>query len=105
MAEYSRSGRLTIHKSKGLEYEAVFFVGLEDGAFWNFERQPDEEMNAFYVAVSRAKKRVVFTFSRQRANTKSKKQTRSGIGKIYELMQKANIHIENHISSNHESSE
>lgn len=88
---------LTIHKSKGLEYEAVFFVGLEDGAFWNFERQPDEEMNAFYVAVSRAKKRVVFTFSRRRTNTKNKKQTISGIGKIYELMQKASIHIESHI--------
>ncbi|MGV8982207.1 3'-5' exonuclease [Clostridium sp.] len=25
---------MTVHKSKGLEYECIFFVGLEDGAFW-----------------------------------------------------------------------
>ena len=28
---------MTIHKSKGLEYSAVYFIGLEDSAFWNFK--------------------------------------------------------------------
>lgn len=34
---------MTIHKSKGLEYNAVYFIGLEDSAFWNFRNQPDED--------------------------------------------------------------
>jgi DNA helicase-2/ATP-dependent DNA helicase PcrA len=57
---------MTIHKSKGLEYHTVIFIGLEDGAFWSFERQPDEDKCAFFVALSRAKERVIFTFSKQR---------------------------------------
>lgn len=27
---------MTIHKSKGLEYLSVIFVGLDDGAWWSF---------------------------------------------------------------------
>ncbi len=57
---------MTIHKSKGLEYHTVVFIGLEDGAFWSFQRQPDEDKCAFFVALSRAKERVLFTFSKQR---------------------------------------
>ncbi|MCT1533110.1 ATP-dependent helicase [Sphingobacterium daejeonense] len=57
---------MTIHKSKGLEYHTVIFIGLEDGAFWSFDAQPDEDKCAFFVALSRAKERVVFTFSHKR---------------------------------------
>lgn len=57
---------MTIHKSKGLEYHTVIFIGLEDGAFWSFQQQPDEDKCAFFVALSRAKERVVFTFSKKR---------------------------------------
>ncbi|WP_052600154.1 UvrD-helicase domain-containing protein [Aureispira sp. CCB-QB1] len=57
---------MTIHKSKGLEYHTVIFVGLEDGAFWSFEKQPDEDKCSFFVALSRAKERIIFTFSKQR---------------------------------------
>ena len=46
---------MTIHKSKGLEYDAVYFIGLEDSAFWNFRNQPDEDRCAFFVGLSRAK--------------------------------------------------
>lgn len=59
---------MTIHKSKGLEYHTVIFIGLEDGAFWSFQQQEDEDKCAFFVALSRAKERVVFTFSQQRPN-------------------------------------
>lgn len=38
---------MTIHKSKGLEYNAVYFIGLEDSAFWNFRNQPDEDRCTF----------------------------------------------------------
>ncbi|GAF05573.1 UvrD-helicase domain-containing protein [Saccharicrinis fermentans] len=57
---------MTIHKSKGLEYNSIIFVGLEDGAFWSFEKQPDEDKCAFFVALSRAKERVAFTYSKTR---------------------------------------
>ncbi len=57
---------MTIHKSKGLEYHTVIFIGLEDGAFWSFQQQPDEDKCAFFVALSRAKERVIFTFSKKR---------------------------------------
>jgi len=43
-------------------------VGLEDGAFWTFEKQPNEDKCAFFVALSKAKERVVFTFSKTRKN-------------------------------------
>jgi len=57
---------MTIHKSKGLEYNTIIFVGLEDGAFWSFEKQPDEDKCAFFVALSRAEERVAFTYSKTR---------------------------------------
>ncbi|MBV2197134.1 hypothetical protein KQR56_01120 [Bacillus velezensis] len=28
---------MSIHKSKGLEFESVILLGLEDRAFWNYE--------------------------------------------------------------------
>ncbi|RKR84095.1 superfamily I DNA/RNA helicase [Mucilaginibacter gracilis] len=59
---------MTVHKSKGLEYHTVIFIGLEDGAFWKFQENPNEDKCTFFVALSRAKERVVFTFSKQRPN-------------------------------------
>lgn len=57
---------MTVHKSKGLEYHSVIFVGLEDGAFWSYKSQADEDKCTFFVALSRAKNRVIFTFSKMR---------------------------------------
>lgn len=85
---------LTIHKSKGLEYHAVFFVGLEDNAFWNFRRNPDEESNAFFVALSRAKDRVVFTFSKKRTRHERREyQSATNVKALYELMTKAGVQV------------
>lgn len=83
---------MTIHKSKGLEYHTVIFLGLEDGAFWSFNTQADEDKCAFFVALSRAKERVVFTFSKTR-------ELRFGIGNqsiqnirvIFDELQKSKI--------------
>jgi superfamily I DNA/RNA helicase len=72
---------MTIHKSKGLEYNSIIFVGLEDGAFWSFEKQPDEDKCAFFVALSRAKERVAFTFSKTRSD-KFGRIRNQGIDKI-----------------------
>lgn len=88
---------MTIHKSKGLEYHTVVFVGFEDSAFWGYRKNPTEETCAFFVAFSRAKQRVVFTYCRQRerpAGTPAEPQDRTTIGPLYELLEKAGVSLE-----------
>ena len=54
---------LTIHKSKGLEFDSVIILGVENQTFWG---KPDEERCGFFVGVSRAKRRLVVTMSKHR---------------------------------------
>lgn len=82
---------MTIHKSKGLEYSAVYFVGLEDAAFWNFKNQPEEDRCTFFVALSRAKCSVTFTFSNVRSGLKYPKQKKDAINEFFELLQNSGI--------------
>lgn len=82
---------MTIHKSKGLEYSAVYFVGLEDSAFWNFKNQPEEDRCTFFVALSRAKCSVTFTFSNVRSGLKYPKQKKDAINEFFELLQYSGI--------------
>ncbi|MFC1708323.1 3'-5' exonuclease, partial [Planctomycetota bacterium] len=88
---------MTMHKSKGLEYHTVVFVGLEDDALWGWRKGEREELCGFFVAFSRAEKRVIFTFSRRRpkrpGDTPSR-QSRSTICKLYELLEEAGVEIE-----------
>jgi DNA helicase-2/ATP-dependent DNA helicase PcrA len=88
---------MTIHKSKGLEYHSVVFVGFEDSAFWGFRKNPTEETCAFFVAFSRAKERVVFTYCNHRekpAGAPAEAQQRIAIGPLYELLRKAGVSLE-----------
>jgi superfamily I DNA/RNA helicase len=75
---------MTVHKSKGLEYHTVIFVGLDDGAWFNFQRQSQEETAGFFVAFTRAKQRVVFTYCAGRG-------TRAQIAPLYDLLKKAGV--------------
>jgi|26BtaG_2_1085354.scaffolds.fasta_scaffold02804_2 superfamily I DNA/RNA helicase len=68
---------MTIHKSKGLEYHTVIFVGLEDDAFWSYRNQSNEDNCAFFVALSRAKDRILFTFSQIRKDTRGNLRNQS----------------------------
>jgi len=74
---------MTIHKSKGLEFDSVYLVGLEDSAFWNFKYQPDEDRCAFFVALSRAQRQATFTFCRHRMG---RDQSHDGINEFFELL-------------------
>jgi superfamily I DNA/RNA helicase len=82
---------LTTHKSKGLEYEIVVFVGLEDAAHFS---PIDEETCTFFVALSRAKRRVVFTYSGARPNRGGnlERQTRAAIATLYDALAAQGIH-------------
>lgn len=55
---------MTIHKSKGLEFDVVFVLGVEDETFWG---KPDEERAAYFVAISRAKHELYLTVCEERA--------------------------------------
>lgn len=66
---------MTVHKSKGLEFEYVFITGVEEGLFpmKSKEYGPvrestdiEEERRLFYVALTRAKKKLEITGSRNR---------------------------------------
>ena len=57
---------ITVHQSKGLEFENVFIVGLSEGVFPSYMslRSNDlrEEMRTFYVALTRAKKNLYLSY-------------------------------------------
>lgn len=79
---------MTIHKSKGLEYDTVIFIGLEDYPFRNVGTENSEGENAFFVALSRAKNAVTFTFAKQRKDGRGiiREQTIKSIDRIYHLL-------------------
>lgn len=76
---------MTTHKSKGLEYHTVIFIGLEDRAFWTYPTQSDSDNNLLFVALSRAKERVLFTFCRRRS-FENNQQSALTIRKIHNLL-------------------
>ena len=62
---------MTVHSSKGLEFPYVFVAGMEEnvfpsGGFMISETEVEEERRLFYVAMTRAKKAVVFSFAQTR---------------------------------------
>jgi superfamily I DNA/RNA helicase len=54
---------LTIHKSKGLEFDSVIIMAVENEIFFG---NKDENRCAFFVGVSRAKRRLVLTHADRR---------------------------------------
>ena len=62
---------MTVHSAKGLEFDAVFITGLEEGLFphENSEEAQDgveEERRLMYVAITRARKRLYMSFAQTR---------------------------------------
>ena len=62
---------MTIHSSKGLEFPQVFIVGLEENLFpsqmaLNSRADLEEERRLFYVAVTRAEKRLHLSYATSR---------------------------------------
>ena len=61
---------MTVHAAKGLEFRAVFVVGLEEDLFPSEMAQEEgnveEERRLFYVAVTRAEERLFLTWSHSR---------------------------------------
>jgi DNA helicase-2/ATP-dependent DNA helicase PcrA len=64
---------MTVHAAKGLEFEHVFVVGLEEGLFPHSrsmisgaKEEIEEERRLMYVAMTRAKRKLTLSWSRNR---------------------------------------
>ena len=62
---------MTVHSAKGLEFDAVFITGMEEGLVPHEnsakeEGGVEEERRLMYVAITRAKKRLYMSFSQTR---------------------------------------
>ena len=62
---------MTVHSAKGLEFDAVFITGMEEGLFPHENALSDsdgleEERRLMYVAITRARQRLYLSFSQTR---------------------------------------
>ena len=70
-ADNDKVTMMTIHASKGLEFMHVFIVGLEENLFpsqlsLNSRQELEEERRLFYVAITRAMKKLTLSFATSR---------------------------------------
>jgi DNA helicase II / ATP-dependent DNA helicase PcrA len=67
----SRVTLMTLHNAKGLEFRAVFMVGMEEGIFPHSrsleEQQLEEERRLCYVGMTRAQERLTLTHASGRS--------------------------------------
>ncbi|HEY8453255.1 MAG TPA: ATP-dependent helicase [Natronosporangium sp.] len=75
---------LTAHRSKGLEYHTVFFLGLDDSQWWAHQQDPDGSTSTFFVGLSRAAQRLIFTTTDPHART-------GGISDLFEMLAEAGV--------------
>ena len=75
---------MTVHKSKGLEYDTIVFVGLDDQAWWAHRPANPEGLATFFVALSRAKQRAIFIFCRERGQ-------RQRVAELFQLLTVAGV--------------
>ncbi len=62
---------MTLHSAKGLEFPAIFLVGMEEGIFPGYKsigepKELEEERRLCYVGITRAKEKLFMTCAKQR---------------------------------------
>ena len=69
--DFNKVTMMTVHAAKGLEFPYVFVVGLEENMFPNImssesQEALEEERRLFYVAITRAEKRLFLSYASTR---------------------------------------
>lgn len=69
--DHNKVSLMTVHAAKGLEFDYIFIAGMEEGLFpsgmlTGREEEIEEERRLFYVALTRAKKRVTISYAKNR---------------------------------------
>ncbi len=69
--DINRVTLITMHNTKGLEFDRVFISGMEEGLFprgslYDDEEEIEEERRLFYVSITRARKELYLTSCRRR---------------------------------------
>lgn len=59
---------MTVHKSKGMEFHTIIFFGLDSRTWRSLRPDNLEELNTFFVALTRAEQRAFFTFCEARGD-------------------------------------
>ena len=83
---------ITVHQAKGLEFDTVFIAGATEGEFPSYfalrDNKLEEEKRVFYVALTRAKKRLFISSFAQNRYGYSKSQCR-----FIEYLGSENLHV------------
>ncbi|MGC4795725.1 UvrD-helicase domain-containing protein [Micromonospora saelicesensis] len=74
---------LTAHRSKGLEYHTVVFLGLDDDQWWAHHQDPESSTATFFVGLSRAAHRLIFTTTPHARS--------GGIADFFEMLDEAGV--------------
>lgn len=74
----------TVHESKGLEWDEVWVLGCETGLFPHPLGDRAEERRLFYVAMTRAKQKLIMSYAKSRSAKKEKKRDRHPSAILYE---------------------
>ncbi|WP_218031455.1 3'-5' exonuclease, partial [Pseudonocardia saturnea] len=75
---------LSIHRSKGLEFDTVINVGFDDASWWSYRRDPSEGNSTFFVGMSRARRRLIYAHCAERGR-------RHEISPLFDLLQQAGV--------------
>ena len=70
LREVNAVNLLTIHSAKGLELPVVFVSGVEKG---NLQKKLAEQRRLFYVAMTRAKQKLIVTYVNKRGDYAKKR--------------------------------
>lgn len=75
---------MTVHKSKGLEYHTIFFLSIDDNQWWSFPNEREASTATFFVGLSRAEQRTIFTYCASRGD-------RESVDELYRLLATAGV--------------
>ena len=78
LAGYDAVQVMTSHQSKGMEFDNVFLIGLENDIFPYYRAKDiNEERRVFYVSLTRARKAACLTWAAERKTQKGESKPKS----------------------------